>query len=101
MVAAQLFICVTATVLRNLAPIADRCHTGDNVGMDAGEQLAAEILGAIRSGRDLYVFDQVIEGPDRLERARKVLIEKRDAHSDPDEVAFLTSIIRGLEKGRR
>ena len=82
MVAAQLFICVTATVLRNLAPIADRCHTGDNVGMDAGEQLAAE-------------------SPDRLERARKVLIEKRDARSDPDEMGFLTSIIRGLEKGRR
>ena len=63
-------------------------HTGDNVGMDAGEQLAAEILDAIRLGRDLWVFDQVIEGPDRLERARKVLIEKRDARSDPDEVAF-------------
>jgi hypothetical protein len=29
--------------------------------MDAGEQLAAEILDAIRSGRDLWVFDQVIE----------------------------------------
>ena len=69
--------------------------------MDAGEQLAAEILDAIRSDRDLYVFDQFIEGPDRLERARQVLIEKRDARSDSDEVAFLTSVIRGLEKGRR
>ena len=98
-VAALLFICVTASAQSH--PITNRCHTGDNVGMDAGEQLAAEILDAIRSGRDLYVFDQVIEGPDRLERARKVLIEKRDARSDPDEVAFLTSIIRGLEKGRR
>jgi hypothetical protein len=47
--------------------------------MDAGEQLAAEILDAIRSGRDLWVFDQVIEGSDRFERARNVLIEKRDA----------------------
>jgi hypothetical protein len=69
--------------------------------MDAGEQLAAEILDAIRSGRDLWVYDQVIEGPDRRQRAREVLIEKRDACSDPDKVAFLTSIIRGLEEGRR
>ena len=69
--------------------------------MDVGEQLAAEILDAIRSGRDLWVFDQFIEGPDRLERARQVLIEKRDAESDPDKAAFLASIIRGLENGRR
>jgi hypothetical protein len=34
-----------------------------------------------------------------VERARKLLIEKRDARSDPDEAAFLTSVIRGLEKG--
>ena len=67
--------------------------------MDVGEQLATEILDAVSSGRDLWVFDQVIEGPDRLERAPKVLIEKRDACSDADEAAFLTSIIRGLEKG--
>jgi hypothetical protein len=67
--------------------------------MEAGEQLAAEILDAIRSGRDVWVFDQYIVGPDSLERARKVLIEKHDACSDPDEAAFLTSIIRGLEKG--
>jgi hypothetical protein len=62
--------------------------------MDAAEQLAAEILEAIGSGRDLYVFDQFIAGSNRLERSRKVLIEKRDACSDPDEPAFLTSIIR-------
>jgi hypothetical protein len=85
--------------LLSLAPITNRCHPGDNVGMDAGEQLAAEILDAIRSGRDLWMFDQFIEGPDRLERARKVLIEKRDARSDADEAAFLTSIILGLESG--
>ena len=76
--------------------------------MDA-EQLAAEILDAIRLGRDLWVFDHYvpamlgmeafIEGPGRLERARKVLIEKRDACSDADQAAFLTSIIHGLEKG--
>ena len=69
--------------------------------MDRGEQLAAEILDAIRLGRDIWVFDQFIEGPDRVERACQVLTEKRDARSDPDEVAFLTSTIRGLEKGRR
>jgi hypothetical protein len=67
--------------------------------MDTGEQFAAEILDAIRSGRDLWVFDQFIEGPDRLESARKVLIEECDARADPDEAAFLTSVIRGLEKG--
>jgi hypothetical protein len=67
--------------------------------MDAEEQLAAEILDAVSSGRDLWVFDQFIEGPDRLERARKVLIKKRDACSDADESAFLTRIICGLEKG--
>jgi hypothetical protein len=69
--------------------------------MDAGEQAAAEILEAIRLGRDLYVYDQFIEGPDHLERALQVLIEKRDARSDPDDAAFLNGIIRGLEKGRR
>jgi hypothetical protein len=67
--------------------------------MDAGEQLAAEILDAIRAGRDIWEFDQYIVGPESLERARKLLIEKRDACSDPDRAAFLTSIIGGLEKG--
>jgi hypothetical protein len=28
-----------------------------------------------------------------------VLIEKRDARSDPEEAAFLTCVIGGLEKG--
>jgi hypothetical protein len=77
----------------------DRSHTDNNVGMHAGEQLAAEILETIKSGRDLWVFDQFIEGYDGLERARKVLMERRDACSDLDEAAFLTSIIRGLAKG--
>ena len=90
---------------QTLAAEAPRSRIGvtpnDNVGMDAGEQLAAEILGAIRSGRDLWVSDQFIGGPDCLERACMVLIEKRDACADPDEATFLTSIIRGLEKGRR
>ena len=67
--------------------------------MDAGEQLAAEILDTIRLGRDLWVRDQFIEGPDRLERARKVLIEKRDSCSDPDEAAFLTASSAGWNKG--
>jgi hypothetical protein len=64
--------------------------------MDPGEQLAAEIAQAIRSGRDLWVFDQFIEGPNHLERALKVLTEKRDTCSDPDESAFLTRVISGL-----
>jgi hypothetical protein len=50
--------------------------------MDAGEELAAEIRDAVSSGRDLWVFDQVIE---------------RDVCSDSYEAAFLTSIIRALE----
>ena len=66
--------------------------------MNAREQLAAEILDAIRSGCDLYLYDHYIIGPDRRQRAREVLIEKRDACLDADEVAFLTAIIRGLEK---
>jgi hypothetical protein len=95
-VAALLFVCVICTFSpRSRIGV----HTGDNVGVDAGEQLAAEILDAIRADRDIYVFDQYIVGPDSLERARKVLIEKRDACSDADEAAFLTSMILGLEKG--
>ena len=74
-------------------------HVDDNVGMDTGELQVAEAIAAIRSGRDVYIFDQYIPGPYRLERARKLLIEQRDACSDPERAAFLTSIIRGLEKG--
>jgi hypothetical protein len=62
--------------------------------MDTGEQVAAEIIDAIRAGRDVWVFDQILQGPDRLEHARA-------ACSDPDEVAFLTSIIGGLEQSAR
>ena len=65
--------------------------------MEPGVQIAAEIREAVRSGRDLYVRDQFIEGPDCLERVRKLLIEERDACLDPDEVAFLNSIISELE----
>ena len=67
--------------------------------MGAGE-LVAIILDAISSGRDLYLYDQYIIGPEARQHARKVLIEKRDSCSDPDEEAFLTSVIRGLEEGR-
>ena len=67
--------------------------------MDAGE-LVAKILDAISSGRDLYLYDRYIIGPDARQRAREVLIEKRDACSDPDDEAFLTSVIQGLEEGR-
>ena len=72
---------------------------GDNVAMDAGEQLGTDIIDAIKSDRDVWVFDQILQGPDRLEHARKILLERRDACSEPDEVAFLTSIIGKLEKG--
>jgi hypothetical protein len=65
---------------------------------EAGDQLAAEILDAIRSGCDLYVFDHYLAGLDCLERARRLLIQRRDACSDPDETALLTSIICALEK---
>jgi hypothetical protein len=64
--------------------------------MDAGE-LVAKILDAISSGRDLYLHDQYIIGPNAKQRAPEVPIEKRDACSDPDQMAFLTSVIRGLE----
>jgi hypothetical protein len=74
---------------------------GDNVAMDTGEQVAAEIIDAIRSGRDVWVFDQILQGPNRLEHARKLLLERRAACSDPDEVAFLTNIIGGLEQSAR
>ena len=71
---------------------------GDNTGMDVGEQLAGEIIEALRSGRDVFVYDEYIHGPDRLERAREVLREKRAACLDPEETAFVTSILRGLEE---
>jgi hypothetical protein len=77
----------------------EACRAGDNAEMDAGE-LVANILDAIGSGRDLYLYDHYINGPDSRQRAREVLIEERDACSDPDEVAFLTSVIHGLEEGR-
>jgi hypothetical protein len=73
---------------------------GDNVGMNTGGQLAAEIIDVIKSGSDVWVFDQLLQGSDRLEHACKLLLEKRAACSDPDEAAFLTSIIDGLEKQR-
>ena len=71
---------------------------GYNVAMEIGAQIAAEIIDAIRSGRDVYVHDQILEGPDRLEHARKILFQRLAACSDPDEVALLASIINGLEK---
>jgi hypothetical protein len=66
--------------------------------MDNGELLAAEIFEAIRSGRDLWLYDQFVGGPDHLERTRQLLVERRAACSDSDETAFLTSVIQGLEK---
>ena len=66
--------------------------------MDTFERLAANIIDAITSGRDVCVMDQILKGPGRLQHARKILFERRAACSDPDEVAFLTSIISALEK---
>jgi hypothetical protein len=43
------------------------------------------------------LFDVYLNGPD-LEHTRKLLLEKRSACVDPDDAAFLTSIIEGLEK---
>jgi len=65
--------------------------------MNTGEQIAAEIIDAISSGRDVWVFDQILQGPDLLEHACRLLLERRAVSSDPDEVAFLTSIIERLE----
>jgi len=67
--------------------------------MEPGSQIAAEILEALSSDKDLYVLDQFIVGPDRLERARTLLIQQRDACLDPDEVAFLNSVITALDEG--
>jgi hypothetical protein len=65
---------------------------------ETGEQCAADILEAIRLDRDLWLYDQYIVGPDRVEHALKVLIERRDACLDPDEMPFLASVIRALKK---
>jgi hypothetical protein len=65
--------------------------------MDAGEQLVAEVIEAITSGRDVYVFNQYVQGSD-LAHARRLLLEKRSTCADPDVAAFLTSIIEALEK---
>lgn len=72
--------------------------TRDNVGTDPGKPIAAVIIDAIRSGRDLYVYDVYIVGPHALERARAVLLEKLSACSDPEQAASLTGIIRELEE---
>jgi hypothetical protein len=64
--------------------------------MDAGA-LAAEILDAIRSGSDLYLYDHYIIGPDARQHACDVLTEKRDGCSDPKEAVFLAGVIRCLE----
>ncbi|HKE23491.1 MAG TPA: hypothetical protein VKB88_14090 [Bryobacteraceae bacterium] len=63
--------------------------------MDTGEQIAADIIDAIKSSRDVWVFDQVLDGPDRLGQARKIRSERRATCSDPDEVSFLTNISTG------
>ena len=69
--------------------------------MDAAEQFAEQILDAIESGCDLWMWDQYVEGPHWLECARKLLIERRAACSDPEETAFFNRVIQFLEKDRR
>jgi hypothetical protein len=71
-------------------------QNGDDIGMESEDQIVASIVGAIRSEADVYVFDQVIEGPDKLQKARKLLIDRRQAVQDPEEAAFLTRIIEQL-----
>ena len=100
-VAALLFICVTASA-QSRADHEAASHTGDNVGMETKAKLAAKMLDAIRSGGDFWVYDQFVEGPDRLERAHKLVIERRAACSDPDESAFLsTALQRTCFHGKR
>ena len=65
--------------------------------MDAGE-LSGKILDAIKLGHDLYLYDHYIIGPDAMQRAREVLIERCNTCSEPDEVAFLRSVLRGLDE---
>jgi hypothetical protein len=60
--------------------------------------MAAEILEAIESGRDVWVFDHFVQGPDRLENARRLLRERLAACPDPEEADFLTSMIGALEQ---
>ena len=64
---------------------------------NAAARFAAEIRRTIDLGRDLYVLDHYIVGPDCLEQARKVLA--RDACADPERAAFLAAILHGLEDG--
>ncbi len=68
--------------------------------MDIGEQLAASIIDGIKSGRAVYVFDQILQAPEPLEHARRILSERRAACDDPEEAALLTGIIEKLESGK-
>jgi len=50
----------------------------------------------------LVIFAGVVRLTDgEKQRAREVLIEKRDACSDPDQMALLTSVIEQLNADRR
>ncbi len=71
---------------------------GDNIVVDTGQNVLAHLIDAIKSGRDVWVFDQILMGPDRLKHAREILIDRRAGCSDPDDAAFLTGIIGELEK---
>jgi hypothetical protein len=47
------------------------------------------------------LFDQFIAGPDRLEGALHLLLDRRAAGSDPDDAALLSAIIDRLDQERR
>ena len=66
--------------------------------MNRGAESAAEIREAIRLRRELYIFDQFVEGPDQLGRARQILIERRDAALDPAQRSLIDGILAELEK---
>ncbi len=65
--------------------------------MNPKERLVAEIIDAIRSGNDVWLFDHIVQGPNRVKDACKLLADQRRSCSDADEAALLDSIISALE----
>ena len=47
-----------------------------HVAVDTVERLAANIIDAITSGRDVWVLDQILQGPDRLQHAPENPVRK-------------------------
>jgi hypothetical protein len=65
--------------------------------MDAGDQLASEIITAIKAARDAWVLITTFRDP-AIWKTPEGCRRKGVACSDPDDLGFLTSIIDGLEK---